>query len=74
MVFELQENDVIKKQNIEITETMMGIYGYNNSGKTIVLTAKLLRVFYVMLTKGVNYDPKKMVNDIKRPAVYLQTA
>ena len=23
-----------------------------------------------MLTKGVNYDPKKMVNDIKRPAVY----
>lgn len=37
MVFELQENDVIKKQNIEITETMMGIYGYNNSGKTTVL-------------------------------------
>ena len=37
MIFELQENDVIKKQNIEITETMMGIYGYNNSGKTTVL-------------------------------------
>lgn len=54
MVFELQENDVIKKQNIEITETMMGIYGYNNSGKTIVLTAKLLRVFYVMQTNGMD--------------------
>ena len=32
MVFELEENDIIKKQSIEITETMMGIYGYNNSG------------------------------------------
>jgi len=27
-----------------------------------------------MLTKGVDYDPKKMVSDIKRPAVYLQAA
>lgn len=54
MVFELQENDIIKKQNIEITETMMGIYGYNNSGKTTVLTAKLLRVFYAMQTKGMD--------------------
>ena len=40
----------------------------------MAIAAKLIRVFYVMLTKGVNYDPKKMVNDIKRPAVYLQTA
>lgn len=37
MIFELGENRVIKKQNIEITETMMGIYGYNNSGKTTIL-------------------------------------
>ena len=37
MVFELEENDIIKKQSIEITETMMGIYGYNNSGKTTIL-------------------------------------
>ena len=36
--------------------------------------AKLIRVFYAMLTKGVDYDPKKMVSDIKRPAVYLQAA
>ena len=27
-----------------------------------------------MLTKGVDYDPKKMVSDIKRSAVYLQAA
>ena len=27
-----------------------------------------------MLTKGVGYDPRKMVSDIKRPAAYLQTA
>ena len=27
-----------------------------------------------ILTKGVDYDPKKMVGDIKRPAVYLQAA
>ena len=29
---------------------------------------------YAMLNKGVDYDPKKMVSDIKRPAVYLQAA
>ena len=37
MIFEIEANDVIQKQNIEITETMMGIYGYNNSGKTTIL-------------------------------------
>lgn len=40
----------------------------------VAVAAKLLRVFYAMLTKGVDYDPKKMVSDIKRPAVYLQAA
>ena len=40
----------------------------------MAIAAKLIRVFYAMLTKGVNYDPKKMVSDIKRPAVYLQAA
>ena len=29
---------------------------------------------FAMLTKGVDYDPKKLVGDIKRPAVYLQVA
>lgn len=37
MTFEIEANDVIQKQNIEIVETMMGIYGYNNSGKTTIL-------------------------------------
>ena len=37
MKFEIEENNVIKKQNIEVTETMIGIYGYNNSGKTTIL-------------------------------------
>ena len=40
----------------------------------MAVAAKLLRVFFAMLTKGVDYDPKKLVGDIKRPAVYLQIA
>ena len=40
----------------------------------MAIVAKLIRVFYAMLTKGVDYDPKKMIRDIKRPAVYLQAA
>ena len=40
----------------------------------MAIATKLIRVFYAMLTKGVDYDPKKMVSDIKRTAVYLQVA
>ena len=40
----------------------------------MAIAAKLLRVFYAILTKGVGYDPKKMVNDIRRPAAYAQAA
>lgn len=40
----------------------------------MAITAKLLHVFYAMLTKGVDYDPKKMVSDIRRSAAYLQAA
>ena len=40
----------------------------------MAIAAKLIRVFYAILTKGVIYDPMKMVSDIKRPAVYLQAA
>ena len=40
----------------------------------MAVAAKLIRVFYAMLTKGVDYDPKKMAGDIRRPAVYLQAA
>lgn len=32
----------------------------------IVLCCKLIRVFYAILTKRVEYDPMKMLNDIKR--------
>lgn len=35
----------------------------------IVLCCKLIRVFYVMMKKGVAYDPQKLMADIKRPAV-----
>lgn len=34
----------------------------------IVIACKLLRVIYTMLTKGIKYDPKKMLMDIRRPA------
>ena len=33
----------------------------------ILLSCKLIRVFFVLLTKGIAYDPQKMMNDIKRP-------
>lgn len=38
----------------------------------MAVAGKVLRVFYVMLTKGVDYDEKKMFSDIKRLAVYFQ--
>ncbi len=37
MIFKINSNDIIKEQNIEISESIMGIYGYNNSGKTTLL-------------------------------------
>lgn len=37
MIFKINSNGIIKEQNIEITESIMGIYGYNNSGKTTIL-------------------------------------
>lgn len=33
----------------------------------IVIACKLLRVIYTILTKGTKYDPKKFLEDIKRP-------
>ncbi len=33
----------------------------------IVIACKLLRVIYVILTKGTKYDPEKLLGDIKRP-------
>jgi transposase len=40
----------------------------------MVVAEKLIRVFYVILTKGVDYDPKKMTEDIKRPQDRSQAA
>ena len=37
----------------------------------MAVAAKLIRVFYAMMTKGVEYDPSKMLGDIKRPAAYM---
>ena len=37
MVFKLKGKDVIREQDIEVTESLIGIYGYNNSGKTTIL-------------------------------------
>ncbi len=40
-----------------------------------IITQQRKLIFYgTMLTKGVDYDPKKRISDIKRPAVYLQAA
>lgn len=40
----------------------------------MIVAEKLIRVFYVILTKGVDYDPKKMTEDIKRPQGSSQAA
>ncbi|MDA8441992.1 MAG: IS110 family transposase [Peptococcaceae bacterium] len=33
----------------------------------ILLSCKLIRVFFALLTKGSKYDPQKMMSDIRRP-------
>ena len=33
----------------------------------VAVACKILRVFYTILTKGVDYDPVKLMGDIKRP-------
>ena len=35
----------------------------------MAVAAMVIRVFYAILTKGVDYNPAKMLGDIKRPAV-----
>ena len=40
----------------------------------MAIACKLIRIFYAMLTKQVEYDPQKMISDIRRPEVYLQAA
>lgn len=40
----------------------------------MAVACKLIRIFYAMLTKQVDYDPQKMISDIKRPKIYQQAA
>ena len=37
----------------------------------IAVACKLIRIFYTILTKGVDYDSQKMLNDIVRPEIQL---
>ena len=40
----------------------------------IAVACKLIRVFYAILTKGVDYDGHKLMSDIRRPAQYAAAA
>jgi hypothetical protein len=40
----------------------------------MAVACKLIRIFYAMLTKQVDYDPKKMISDIRRPEINQQAA
>ena len=35
----------------------------------VAVACKVLRIFYAVLTKGIQYDPKKLLDDIRRPQV-----
>ena len=37
----------------------------------IAVACKALRIFYVILTKGVDYDGRKLIKDIKRPQIQV---
>lgn len=37
----------------------------------VAVACKILRVFYAILTKGVDYDPVKLMGDIKRPKMQV---
>ena len=52
------------------------IHGYYQTRKenplkkmqsVVAVACKALRIFYMILTKGVDYDPQKLMSDIKRP-------
>lgn len=38
----------------------------------VAVACKVLRIFYAVLTKGIQYDPERLLGDIRRPQV--QTA
>lgn len=60
-----------------------GIYQYYTTRKLnplkkmqalVAIACKLIRVFYVILAKGVDYDGTKMLNDIRRPQEDMKAA
>lgn len=40
----------------------------------IVISCKLLRIIYAMLSKGIYYDPDKLISDVKHPVNQLSVA
>ena len=40
----------------------------------IAVACKLIRVFHVILTKGISYDASKMLKDIRHPGEQLKAA
>lgn len=40
----------------------------------IAVACKLIRVFYVILVKGISYDSSKMLKDIQHPGDQLKAA
>ena len=37
----------------------------------VAIACKVIRVFYAILTKGVDYDPQKLMGDIRRPQIQV---
>ncbi|WP_425755376.1 transposase [Ihubacter sp. rT4E-8] len=77
LLFEVTMSLVAKKPEfraLHVYYTTRKLNPLKKMQSLMAIAAKLLRAFYAILTKGVDYDPKKMVSDIKRPAVYLQAA
>ena len=35
----------------------------------VAVACKALRIFYAVLTKGIQYDPERLLGDIRRPQV-----
>lgn len=40
----------------------------------VTISCKILRIIYTILCKGIHYDPKKLVSDIKHPANMIPVA
>ena len=64
------------KHNVGKNTEFRAIHEYNRTRRenplkrmrsVVAAACKILRVFYTILTKGVDYDPLKLMGDIKRP-------